>query len=68
MTTQFTQLISHWEPDEAQTIIQFLDELRDQLWRTYGDEIIQQQRNESDNHNHPTEEQLDLVFNDRIPF
>lgn len=68
MTMKITQLITHWQPDEALATIQFLDELRDLLWRTYGEEIIQNQMENLDHPKPNREEQLDLRFDDRIPF
>ncbi|MCU7817073.1 MAG: hypothetical protein KZQ81_18230 [Candidatus Thiodiazotropha sp. (ex Rostrolucina anterorostrata)] len=43
MTLKMTQLITHWEADEALSMIQFLDEIKDLLWRSYGEEIIRQE-------------------------
>ncbi|MDH3311428.1 MAG: hypothetical protein OEM48_11265 [Gammaproteobacteria bacterium] len=40
MSMKVTRLYTHWSSAEAQTIIEFLDRLRDQLWDTYGDQII----------------------------
>ena len=31
MTMKITRLTTHWDPDEAHTIIEFLDRLRDEL-------------------------------------
>jgi hypothetical protein len=39
MTMKTTRLTTWWSADEAQTIIEFLDQLRDTLWETYGDKI-----------------------------
>lgn len=39
MAMKVTRLYTHWSPAEAQTIIEFLDHLRDQLWDVYGDQI-----------------------------
>jgi len=40
MSLSFSHLPTHWNADEADTVIAFLDQLRDALWATYGDEII----------------------------
>jgi hypothetical protein len=44
MTTKLTQIATHWNADDAYTVIEFLDELRDVLWAAYGDDIIQRQQ------------------------
>ena len=41
MTMRLTQLTTYWNADDANTVIDFLDELRDVLWASYGDEIIE---------------------------
>lgn len=61
-----TQMITHWQADEALSVIEFLDELKELLWRTYGEEIIRQEY--ADPKHHHTEEQLILDFDDQIPF
>jgi len=40
----FTQLRTHWTADDAYCVIEFLDELRDVLWDSYGDQIIEMQQ------------------------
>jgi uncharacterized protein YktA (UPF0223 family) len=67
MTKKITQLTTHWEADEALSVIQFLDEIKDLLWRAYGDEIIHQEHADLKHHNRD-EEQLSLDFDDQIPF
>lgn len=44
MSMKVTRLYTHWSPDEAHTIIEFLDHLRDQLVESYGDEIANYMR------------------------
>ena len=39
MTLRFNQLVTHFEPDEALTVIEFLDQLREVLINTYGEQI-----------------------------
>lgn len=41
MNMKFTQLTTHWTADDAYCVIAFLDELRDVLWASYGDQIIE---------------------------
>ena len=33
------QIVTHLRPEDAYTLIEFLDQLRDTLMQTYGDEI-----------------------------
>jgi hypothetical protein len=66
MTMRLTQLTTHWTADEAHTVIEFLDMLRDILWAAYGDEIIamlKESTNDADD-NH----KLDPEFDDEINF
>ncbi len=44
MTMNVTRLRTYWTIDEAATAIDFLDNLRDVLWETYGEQITQMQR------------------------
>ena len=67
MTMKFSQLTTYWEAEEAHAVIAFLDELRDLLWATYGDHIVQNLQNTTPKRV-LTEEQLDLNFGDKIPF
>ena len=39
MTMKLTSLTTHWDASEAYCIIAFLDELRESLMATYGDDI-----------------------------
>jgi hypothetical protein len=48
MTMKFTQLITRWDAGDAQLVISFLDELRDVLCTTYGEDIIKLHRQESE--------------------
>tara|TARA_B100001964_G_C13666456_1_gene351342 strand:- start:262 stop:471 length:210 start_codon:yes stop_codon:yes gene_type:complete len=41
---KLSQLITYWDPEDAFTIITFLDELRDVLWAVYGEEIVEHHR------------------------
>ena len=40
MTMNTIRLRTYWNADDAHLVISFLDELRDLLWESYGDEII----------------------------
>ena len=44
MSMKLTQLRTYWDADDAHLIISFLDELKEVLWDTYGNEIIEQQQ------------------------
>ncbi len=39
MTMRVATLVTHLQPAEAHTLIEFLDQLRDMLLQTYGDDI-----------------------------
>ncbi len=64
---KITRLTTYWTADQADTVVAFLDELRDLLWETYGEQIIEMHRNttpgtESDaGHSEP-------AFDDKIDF
>lgn len=40
MTMRVNQITTHLLPEDAYTIIEFLDQLREMLMQTYGDEIV----------------------------
>lgn len=40
MTMRVNQITTHLRPEDAYTIIEFLDQLREMLIATYGDEIV----------------------------
>ncbi len=44
MSMKFTQLTTRWTADDAYCVIEFLDELREVLWASYGDQIIEMQQ------------------------
>jgi hypothetical protein len=39
MSMRVNKIVTHLRPDDAYTLIEFLDHLRDVLMQTYGDEI-----------------------------
>ena len=45
------QIKSHWTPDEAHSLLTWLDELREAIWQTYGQDIIDYHRQEQLQHN-----------------
>ncbi len=67
MTMKLTQLTTYWDASDANTVIAFLDELREVLWATYGDEIIEMRRTASES-NVNEGESLDSEFDDEINF
>lgn len=67
MTMKVTRLTTYWTPDEAATVIDFLDSLREALWETYGEQITKMYQEEHElhrQHNNPCEP----GFDDDIPF
>jgi hypothetical protein len=49
VSMKITHLHTYWTPEEAHTVIEFLDALRDQLWHSYGDSVIDMLRQASAN-------------------
>ena len=66
MTMKITRLNTYWTPVQACEMLELLDELRDQLWETYGDRIIEYRMNECSAVT-PDEQQQPLDF-DGEPF
>jgi hypothetical protein len=56
-----TRLYTHWDAEQAHTVITFLDELRDQLCEIYGDQIVEMRR-EASSDNRVEEQQTELDF------
>ena len=67
MTMNVTRLTTYWSIDEAATVIEFLDILRDALWETYGEQITDMHREAYDNRFQDIN-QCELGFDDDIPF
>lgn len=67
MTMKFTRLTTYWTADEADLVISLLDELRENLWDTYGDQIIELRR-EATPGVEPDSDQAELPFDDNIDF
>ena len=67
MSMKVIKLTVYWDAADAQLIISFIDELRDLLVDTYGDEIVDMHRQLVQN-NTRDEGQTDLPFNDPIEF
>jgi hypothetical protein len=66
MSLSITRLPTHWEADEAYTVIAFLDLLRDQLWETYGDDITIMLRDAANADRN--DRQIELAFDDELDF
>ena len=67
MTMNVTRLTTYWTIDEAATVIDFLDSLRDALWETYAEQITTMHREDCDNRIQYIN-QCVLGFDDDIPF
>jgi len=46
MTLKTHRLSTYWTPEDAQSVITFLAEIRDLLWECYRDEIMEMHRKE----------------------
>ena len=67
MSMKVIKLTVHWDAADAQLVISFIDELRDLLVDTYGDEIVDMHRRRVQD-NTLDEGQTDLPFNDPVEF
>jgi len=67
MSMNITRLTTYWTVDEADTVITLLDDLRDCLWETYGDQIIELRRNTMTSVESNTD-QTELPFDNDINF
>ena len=67
MSMNITRLTTYWTVDEADTVIALLDDLRDCLWETYGDQIIELRRTTMTNVE-TNIDQAELPFGDDINF
>jgi hypothetical protein len=67
MSMKIIPVHAHWTAEEAHTVIEFLDVLRDQLWHSYGDSIVEMLRQASAN-NAQHEDQVAFEFDDDIDF
>ena len=67
MNMRVTRVHTHWTAEEAHTVIEFLDVLRDQLWHSYGDTVVDMLRQASAN-NAQHDDQVTPEFDDDIDF
>jgi hypothetical protein len=66
MSMMLTKLATYWTPAQACDMLELLDDLRDQLWETHGDRIIEYRLSERSNVT-SDELQKNLEFDDE-PF
>ncbi|PID55447.1 hypothetical protein CSB45_15995 [candidate division KSB3 bacterium] len=57
-------LKTHWTPEEAHLMLSLLDELRDQIWTSYGSEMIESYQTQ----HHAEDHEYDEAIDDIIPF
>ena len=67
MTRKYTQIITHWDAEDAHLVISFLDNLKEALWAVYGQDIMDEHASRSQEH-HQTDPLTDLEDDDIIPF
>ena len=61
MSWKVMRVNTWWSAEEACTMLSFLDELRDQLWHTHGDQITAYRLGEQDDQkNDQSQGRLDL--------
>jgi len=63
MSWQILKLNTYWTPEEADTVLTLIDELRDQIINTYGDQIIAMRTAELDTEIQETNErQVEMML------
>jgi hypothetical protein len=67
MSMKIMKLPAYWDAADADLVISFLDDLRDLLVDTYGDEIIDMHRRMAES-SALNEDQIELPFNDPLEF
>lgn len=65
---KLSYLKTHWTPEQAHTILSFLDDIRDTLWRTYGSEIIEYYQQQNTKDHYQDKNTFDDWEDDIIPF
>lgn len=61
MSMKVTRVHSWWTAEQADEVLSFLDELRDALWSSYGDQIVAMRLAEQEQaENDKQQGQLDL--------
>ncbi len=66
MTLHSTRITTYWSTEEAYTALTFLDELREQLWQTYGEQITEMMQSATEQSN--DERQCVINFGDDSDF
>jgi len=66
MIMHITPLTMHYSAEQAAELLELLDTLRDALWDTYGEQILDLHRELCAGD--PDESPCELDFNDDIPF
>ncbi|WP_404357097.1 hypothetical protein [Methylotuvimicrobium sp. KM1] len=59
------RITTHWTPEEADCVYQFLDDLKEAIWQCYGEDILDLYKTIPDEQQAGPEES---DFNDEIPF
>ncbi len=62
-----SRLTTYWSAEEASTVIEFLDELREVLWAAHGPEIIEMYQSVAEK-NAKEEAESNAEFDDKIEF
>lgn len=65
MSMKVLRLYTHWQAEDAYSVLAFIDELREQIINEYGEEISQMLQQASTASN---KQQLELPFADVAPF
>ena len=58
------KMTTHWTPEEADCIYQFLDDFKEALWEYYGNDMVKMRKASQDQQQTCHEE----AFNDDLPF
>jgi len=67
MSMKITRLHTYWSAEEAHSVIEFLEVLREQLWENYGDAVVDMLR-EASAEQAWKEAQVKFEFDDDITF
>ena len=67
MSMKVTRLYTHWDAEQAHTVIAFLDEIRERLCEIYGEQIVEMLRT-AETESTGNAQQTELDFDDEIGF
>lgn len=59
------KMTTHWTPEEADAIYRFLDDYKETLWQSYGEDIVQMYKT---THDQQQTDHREIAFDDEIPF